>query len=150
MADFTQTITNAVRCFGLGPSSKWNSYAWNAFKWGDGTADIKTDVRHLLTAQTITPSDGFAQKKIYHLLDGEILGVTDALYRSYNYVISEALSVVGDMESEGLTDGSGYRYVFADRTTEAESRSFASWTEASQSSTTWTTAGAASTTWSET
>lgn len=149
MANFTQTITNTVRCFGQGPSSKWSDYAWNAFKWGEGTTDIKTDVRHLLTAQTVTPSDGYAQKKVYHRLTAQTISPDTTLYRAWSYRIHESVIVVGDMGSEGLRDGAGYFYVFPDRVTEGEDRSFATWSEASASATTWTAAAAASTTWSE-
>ena len=149
MADFTQTITNTVRCFGQGPSSKWNEYNWNAFKWGEGTTDIKTDVRHLIS-ESISSSDGFAQKQIFHLLDMQTVTLDGMeVYRSYAFQVSESVGVVGDMSSEGLTDGSGYRYVFPDRTTEGESRSFASWTQMAGASTTWATATAATNTWSE-
>lgn len=39
MADATMVIANAFNLFGLAPSDLWNAYNWNAFKWGEGTAD---------------------------------------------------------------------------------------------------------------
>jgi hypothetical protein len=151
MTDFTKTITAAVNCFGQGPASLWNAYNWNAFNWGEGTADIRTDVWHLLTAQTVTPADGYAQKRIAHLLTPQTVTLNGMeVFRSYAYTVVVTASVVGDMGSEGLTDGSGYSYVYPDRTTEGESRAFATWTEQVASAATWATAGAApSTTWSE-
>lgn len=48
MADLSQTITNAVNCFGMGASSKWGAN-WGEFLWGEGTNDVAVDVGKLIT-----------------------------------------------------------------------------------------------------
>lgn len=149
MTNFTQTLTVSVRFFGNGPASLWNAYNWGAFNWGEGTADIRTQSLHLIS-ESLTPTSDPARKNVFHLLDGETLTLTSDDYRYYGFTVGSTLSIDADMGSEGLRDGSGYLYVFPDRTSEAEDRSFASWTQGSASSSTWTTAGAAATTWSST
>jgi len=129
VANLSQTITNQVRCFGAGPSSLWNSHNWGSFRWGEGTRDIRTDVLKGIS-NTLTPTStipGFQIRK----------------------GISETITVVGDMGSEELSDSAGYEYVFPDRTTEAEDRSFATWSTASSAAGSWTAASAASSAWSE-
>lgn len=148
MADYTITVTGTVRCFGQGPSSLWNAYSWNAFKWGEGTVDIKTDVRHLISEST-SPDTGFAQKKVRHLISETATFADGTIYRSYPKSISESLSLAGEMSSEQVLDGSGYNRVFQGGVTDAESRTTTTWTSGTFDTETWATATAATTTWSQ-
>lgn len=129
MAALFKTITESIRVFGPAPSDKWNAYAWNAFKWGEGTKDIATRTLKLV-AEAISPSDALAK----------------APRRS----LSESISPVDAMGSERLYDRDGYYHVFPNDTTEATDRDFASWTAGAAGATTWTSSGVTSTTWSAT
>lgn len=131
MADFTQTISVGINCFGVAPSSKWLAWNWNEFRWGEGTVDLETRTVKFLAVGSITPSDALSQ-------------------RSFSKAISVGtISLSEDLSSEGLRDGSGYLYVFPDRTSEGESRTYVTWTEGTDASSTWSAASAASTTWSD-
>ena len=127
MTDHSITVANSLNLFGVAPSDKWNAYAWNAFLWGEGTADLGVAVVHLIS-NSLTLSDAYGK------------GVTK--------LVSETLSVTGDMSSEVLFDAEGYRYVFPDRTTEGEERDFSTWTSGTAASATWTSGTVTSTTWS--
>lgn len=128
MADLTKTITNSLNIFGGSPSSKWAAWNWNAFKWGDGTADLAVDVTHLIS-ESVAPDSAILQNDVVHL-------------------ISESLASTSEMISETLTDGSGWYYVFPSDVTNHENQSLASYTVGSTPSNTWTAASASTTTWS--
>lgn len=127
MTDHSITITNSVNTFGIAPSSKWNAYAWNAFKWGEGTTDLRTDV--------------------VHLISNSISGDTAFGFR-FTKGISETLTVTADLSSERLRDGEGYLYVFREGTTDGETRVFPTWASGTTATASWTVASSTSTTWS--
>ncbi len=129
MAAFSITVTNRLNVFGAAPSDLWNSYAWNAFKWGDGTADLGTRVVKLVANNMAVSSDS-------------------ALVLYFIKLISNALMVTGDMGSEQLRDGEGYLYVFPDRTTEGESRATVTWTQGSAQTSSYSASAVVLTTWS--
>ena len=127
MANLSQTVTNSLNLFGVAPSDKWNAYAWNAFKWGEGTQDLGVHIIHAIT-NSITPD-------------------TTVIF-SVTKLLSNTLTVTEDMSSERLTDSEGYAYVFPDNTTELEGRDFTTWTAGTSGSATWTSGTTAVTTWS--
>ena len=131
MANFTQTITNAISVFGPAPSNKWNAYNWNAFKWGEGTADLAASVAKFLT-NSVSATNSVS------------------LVADFNMSLSNAISTAEDMVSQELTDGEGYDHVFPGGVTNAEDRVSASWSQGSGSSPSWSQATASSTTWSQT
>lgn len=130
MADFSIAINNSLNLFGLADTDKWNAYNWNAFIWGEGTLDSEQLVDKTITAGSIGS-------------DSAITTIVDFLLSFTNSIGSEA-----DMFSEGLTDGSGYSYVYPDDVTDAESRYFPTYSSQSVASTTWSTATVSTTTWS--
>lgn len=129
MADFSITIANSVNTFGPAPSDKWAAYEWNAFTWGEGTADLATDTHKVL---------------------GESVALSDTITAEAAFVISisNALAPTGDMGAEYLTDAAGYAYVFPDRVTDAEDRAIPTWTASSGPASGWSSATAGSTNWS--
>lgn len=146
MADYSQTIRNGIGIVGGGPASLWNAYNWGAFRWGEGTRDIGQNVvKGITNALSPTTTVG---KAVVHLIS-ESLSPTTTLGLTVRKLISESLTATGDMASERLYDSAGYQHVFPDRTSEGESRTFASWSQAASSTSGWTTASVASTTWSD-
>lgn len=127
MADFNITISNRLNCFGAAPTDKWGAHNWNAFLWGEGTADLVVLVNKIIISESLT--------------------LTDAWTKSLSHLISETLTPLADMGSEGLRQGD-WSYVFVSNTTEGEQRDFPTWSSGTAGSTTWTSQAAGSTTWS--
>lgn len=127
MADFTKNISNTVNVFGMSPTSLWGDYNWNAFKWGEGTQSLAVNVTHLIS-ESITPDD--------------------AIINATNHLISESISLAGDLDSETLGDGSGYSYIFPSNTSDGEDRAFTSFACGSAQGSSWTCAVVGSTSWS--
>lgn len=144
MTAYSMTVTNSVRFFGEGPSSLWNAYSWNAFKWGEGTATIPHQVRHLIQS-AISPNSSMSFR-VVHLIQSAL-----APDSSVNFVlirlITNQLAITSDMSSEVLQNG-GYDYVFPDRTTEGERRSTAVYSSSTVSTPSWASQAVATTTWS--
>jgi hypothetical protein len=42
MADYTVTINNSLRTFGIGPTSQWGAMTWGSSKWGEGSIAVQT------------------------------------------------------------------------------------------------------------
>jgi hypothetical protein len=127
MANFAITISNYVNTFG-GITNKWNAFNWGAFLWGQGTADLPVDVMHVIS-EAIAPDSAINQKDL-------------------EFFLQETLSTTSDMSSEGLTDGSGYNYVFTSNTTEGEDRDFVSYTSGTAQGTAYSSLTTGSTVWS--
>lgn len=130
MTDYNVSINNSMNLFGPAPTDLWNAYAWNAFLWGEGTADLQ-----VIVTKVIENSSGVS-------LDSSV-----STSLSIYLTISNTLTPVADMHSESLYNG-GWSYVFASNTTDGESRYFPSYTEASAQSTTWASAAVSATSWS--
>lgn len=128
MANYSKTVSNSLRLFGVAPSSKWGAYNWNAFIWGEGTTDLTTIIEKWLS-NAVTPSS------------------TVSISLFFAQTISNTLSVTSDMGSETLTDGAGYNYVIGNAS-ELEDRSLPNWTDQTRDTETYTTVSNASTTWS--
>lgn len=135
MADFTQNITNSVRCFGQGPSTKWGgangfpyTMTWGVSKWGEGESLPIAFQKVISNSQALT----------WDYYGASVAKVVDAG--------SAALSF--EMYSQVLKQGDWF-YVFTSDTTAGESRDFASWTAVSADDATFTCQAAAGTTWSE-
>lgn len=128
MADFSKTISNSVNLFGGSPTSLWNAWNWNAFRWGEGTADLPVAVMHLI-GESLSLDSGIGKFDTAHL-------------------ISESLSPDSAMDSEYLTDGSGYNYVFPSDVTNHQDQAIASYTVGSNPSNSWSSAAAGGTVWS--
>jgi hypothetical protein len=128
LANFTKTISNSLNLFGCSPSSKWGAWNWNAFKWGEGTADLPVDVTHLIS-EVLTLDSTIPQ----HVVE---------------FVLSVSLAIISANESEYLTDGSGYNYVFPSDVTNHENQTLASYTVGSGPTDNWSSGSGGSTSWS--
>lgn len=137
MANFTQNISNAVRCFGNGPSSKWGqdngptyTMVWGTTSWGEGFA-------------VVTRADWTAR------LVNSIVPTFDYYGASVLRRIDNTMAVSSEPGSETLRDGSGnWSYVFVSDTTNAEERDSATWSSGSAGAVSYTCLPAGSTTWS--
>jgi hypothetical protein len=127
MTDFSVTFTVGINCFGIAPSNKWGAHNWNAFLWGEGTKDLETRVQKLIS-ESVAPDT--------------------TITKDHRHPITETLSVSGDLGAESLSDGSGYLYVFPDRTTDGEQRDFPVYTSGTAQSTSFACQAAGSTVWS--
>lgn len=101
---------------------------WGSSQWGEGSRTLEKTVGKVVS-ESLT-------------LDGAVAA------KSVSKLLSETLTLSGDMGAEELLDGQGYRYVFPDRVTDAEDRSFATWSTAAAGGGTWSTFTATSTSWS--
>lgn len=137
MADASITISNSMRCFGAGPSTKWGAswgagsqytMTWGSAKWGEGSEDIHHEMTKLISnSEALTSAETFNVEKA--------LAVT--------------LSVTEDMAEETLQDSAGYYYNFPKPSRDAEDRSLTSWTEGADGSTNWTEVNPNDQTWTE-
>lgn len=134
MADFTQNISNSVRVFGEGPSTKWGqsvfpqTMTWGTSKWGEGQAIVFQVIHYTSNAPTL--SWDFTRASTSKVFE---IGSTP---------------IAMDMGSEQLTQGS-WSYVFTSNQNEAESRNLTTWTQGSNPDATFTCQAANGTSWSE-
>ena len=135
MADFTKTITNGLRVFGVNPSTKWGdavafqTMVWGTTKWGEGTTPLAFIVQKVIS-ESITPTWDKSEASLGKTLD------------------FGSVSPSFEMSAEQLRSGD-WLVVFSSDTTNGEDRDFASWTSATAPDVTFTCAAAAGTTWSE-
>ena len=129
MTDFTKTVTNSINCFGGAPSNKWNAYNWNAFLWGEGTADVTVTIGKTF-GNSLTPSSTFSES-----------------INAFK-TLSNSLSPTFGISSEYLIDGQGYSYVFIPNVTNGYQRVTVTYSSGVAASSTWSSGTAASTTWS--
>lgn len=136
MAALTKNITNAVRVFGEGPSTKWGqasfpaTMVWGTAKWGEYRPMIFQFVKYVTNSQPSTWAVSNLKTDYVRTLK-----VQTALFTF-------------EMTSEVLKQGA-WRYVFTSEASDAEDRFFPTWTEAVRPDVTFTCLPAASTTWSE-
>lgn len=129
MADFTITISNSVNTFGPAPSSKWNAWAWNAFRWGEGTHDLTVAFDKVI-GNSLVPTDAFSAETAFVVS------------------IANTLAPTADMGSEQLADAAGYTYIFPSNASDAENRDIPDWTSGTAGSPSWSSGTAGSTSWS--
>lgn len=134
MADFSITISNAINAFGPAPATKWGvntpyTMTWGTSKWGEGTEDLIT-----VMDKVISNAPTF----------------TDALTLAVDFYIAITNSFSGTFEAgdEGLSDGSGYSYVFTGGTTDLDTIVTTTYTEGAGNAPTYTSGTVTSTTWS--
>jgi len=151
MADHNITISNSLNTFGPAPSDVWNAWNWNAFKWGEGTADLQVFVNLIVNTSDLAPTSAMSLHWGFYISIADASLTPTSSIDAYLYTsitISNALSPTADMYSESLTDGSGYSYVFASNVTNAEDGTTPTYTSVSDGTGTWTAVSAATTTWS--
>lgn len=137
MADFTKTITVAVRVFADEPPTRFGqtngfpyTMVWGTAKWGSEGNSIILDFQKLVTNST-----GLAPDTV--------------IIAGYQKIISDnvVVSMLGNPTDEKLSQGS-WQYIFVDGVANAQSRSFVTWTQASAQTTSFTCGAAATTNWS--
>lgn len=129
MADHAVSISNNFNFFGGGETARWGSFDWGDTNWGSGDQDIELSVGKLF---------------------GNDLGLSGVPIKNSEKSVGLTFVIGGDMASEMLSDGAGYKYVFVSETTEGEDRDFTSYTDVTGSTTSWSTAPGNTVTWSET
>jgi hypothetical protein len=127
MAEFNATVSETLRVFGVAPSNKWGDYAWNAFLWGEGTAQVPV---YVFTGVSESQSSG------------------DSTDSTVFVVVSEGCSPSLVLEHVNVLDEQGYYHVFPDRTTDGEGRDTPSWSSGAVTSASWTRASLSAPTWS--
>lgn len=147
MADYSQNLTNAVRCFGGGGASLWNAYNWNAFNWGEGTVTIPHDVMHIFGV-SVTPASAYSSKAVFHALDAQTVSPTVDFSKSPLLYVLGTVTTTAETVTENLGDGSGWNYIFRSDTTDADDRSTAVWTTSADPTSSWTSSTDTTTVWS--
>lgn len=134
MADHSQNITNAVNCFGGGPSTKWGqasgspyTMTWGSSLWGEQNGSIP--FQFIKVIDNSVSSD-----------------TTIELYRILVQAVNNTMTPTSDMITENLKSGDWY-YVFPGGVTDNEDQTIASWTTGTGQSTSFTCQAAGSTTW---
>lgn len=141
------TVTNSVNLFGDSPSSLWNAYNWNAFKWGQGTATVPFLMTKAIT-NSLAP-DSTRGFNFTHLIPIDDLTLDSGVGINFTIGISNSLSPTSDSSDQYLTDAAGYYHVFPGGVTDADNRVDSSWSQAAASSTAWLATAASSTSWSD-
>jgi hypothetical protein len=137
MTDFSVTISESIRSFGGGPTSKWND-TWNQFKWGAGTYNVLHDVEHY-----IPESQASSDYRINFLerYFSESQASSDLALHALDIImaaIGNTLSTSDGLGSVGKYDAAGYLYTRLKVTTSTETTgNSTSWTETVPNSTTW-------------
>lgn len=134
MANFTQNISNSVRVFSEGPSTKWGqassftTMVWGTSTWGEGESLPLRVIK--VVSNSLDTSGVFAGASVVKAVS-----------------IGSA-SVAFEMSSERLSQN-GWTYVFPSLATDGEERDFATWSAVSATDATFTCGTAGSTSWSE-
>lgn len=132
-ANFTTTITNAVRCFGCSPSSKWGvgfnyTFTWGTSKWGEGTEDLIIAFTKVIQ-NSVTPD--------------QAIGLV------FTKGVSNSITPSTDITTMNLLDSAGYYYVFPRPTLNADIQSLpSSFTCGVVGAQAWTSQTTGSVTWS--
>jgi hypothetical protein len=127
MAEFSFTISERMNVFGGAPTSKWAAYNWNAFKWGEGTAQLELGL---------------------FLATHESQSSLEALSVQPTMGISETISAAESLPSLSVRDMAGYYHVFPDRTTEVTGLDLPTWTSGAASAASWVSVALNAPSWS--
>lgn len=124
MADFTQTITNTMSVFGMGPAY-WNNVQWISFYWGDGNSFAK-----------------ITEKQI-----DNTAGISGAVYNfGAARLISNSLTLT---QSNSVNRKSGiYNYIFPSNDEDGITQIETTYITSSVTASSYTSASRTSTTWS--
>jgi hypothetical protein len=100
---------------------------WGTSKWGEGTQDLMIAFKKVIS-NTITPTDDY--------------------FLHARKLVQNTITPTEDMSSEGLTDGSGYSYIFPGNASNAESRVISTYSTATAGTSTYSSQSAGTTNWS--
>ena len=133
MANFTKTITNSIRAFGLEKATTWGqasgtpyTMVWGTTKWGEGSYSVICYSIKVIT-NSVAPSFDYYASRV-------------------SKVVTNSVSPAFEMSSEQLSQGV-WEYVFPSNTNELESRVSTNWSDGSSSQTSFTCQAAGTTTW---
>ena len=150
MTAYSITVSNSLRTFGGGPSSKWAEYNWNAFKWGEGTNDFPQNIRHLLTTSPLVPTSAMPGFTVRHKLTAQTLVPDTGITYRYARAIANSLSPTSDVPTLEVQDPANWFKGFSPPgTANASDRTTVTWSGASSATVSWTTGTAGTTTWSD-
>ncbi len=93
MANFTTTCLNTLNVFGR--SDQWNDYNWNAFIWGDGTADLPIRFIKVID-NSIAPDTTIPIKITIKVIDNAITPTSDMVKYAIK-VVDNSLTPTSDM-----------------------------------------------------
>ncbi len=125
MADFTKSIGDQLRVLGPSATNKWGFINWGEKVWG-------------------APSD--PQFSLFKYIF-DVSSISDSFGKMVKKVIGNSISQADDTKNIFLTDGSGYNYEFADRTTNADAREVITWAAGTNGSDSWAQSSTSQTTW---
>lgn len=128
MATLTKTISVGIRVSGPSPTSKWGAFLWGQ-KWGESGDGYFTVFKYVANSVALSSDMVSAQAEKW---------------------ISAGSVVCSSRVNFGtLSDGSGWNYVFVSDVTDPDDRSFAQWTEESNSSSGFSEDSEPTTSWTE-
>ena len=96
MTAYSQTVSNSVGLFGC-PADNWNDPAslWGTFKWGQGTTDLPTKTRHLVT-NTLTPTEDSVGHDVRHLVTNTLTPTEDSIGHAVWHLVTNTLTPTED------------------------------------------------------
>ena len=107
MTLLTQTITNSITMFGIGPTTKWGTAVFGTSKWGEGSEDLG--------------------QVVIKQIDNSVSPDTTVNFK-YVKGINETLTFDFEGDFEGLYDGI-WGYVFTKPTNDNDERNVTTWVD---------------------
>lgn len=152
MANYTQTVAESLRVFGVVPSTKWGTYndyvmTWGVDKWGYGSEDTPQQVNKVI-GESITPADSLGPKQVVHYLDSEFVYVTDDAAKSTTRVLNSDTLTASDAPRDVYLQNGIYYYNFISNTIDAEERDIAGYSQTATPNTIYTQTTQPGDTWS--
>lgn len=150
MADLTKTISNSLRLFTSDSTNKWGSFLWGTGLWG-ASGDVVVRVDKIISNQ-ISLSDSYQISANFFVTLTNSISLQSAIETlteiAYGVLITNSISVLGDMSRETLIDQKGYQRDFGNGPN-AENKPLSSYTYISDPTTTYVKISATNTTWTE-
>lgn len=147
MADFTKTINESLRVFGIGPASTWGQMVWGVDYWGYGTFDTYQQVHKVFSESPIF-SENLAHREVVAYLPTEsFTPVVDFAKSTVRVLGSDSISLDEEVTDLYLTIGI-YYYNFISNTNDADDRPLVNYSESTNPSTNYTQSTNPSSTWS--
>lgn len=147
MANFTKTINESLRVFGLGPASLWGTMIWGTDNWGYGTFDTYQQVHKVFSESPIF-SESLAHREVVTFLSTEtITPDVDFLKSTVRVLGSDTIVLDEEVTDLYLTIGI-YYYNFISNTNDADDRPLVSYSESTNPSTSYSQTSNPSSTWS--
>lgn len=91
MTALVKTITTRANIFGCSVTPLFNEVVWNAFKWGQGNAVLKSLAKFGPT-DSISPTETIAQKTLGKLVNDSLTPTAALLNKTVQKLLSDSLS----------------------------------------------------------